>query len=246
VADFITGRNSVLEALKSGRAINKVFIGKGSKEGSIREIISLVKARGIPFQEVDRTCLEKLAEGRHQGVVAEAAPYQYAEVEDLISFAQSRGEDPLIVILDEIEDPHNFGAIMRSAEAVGVHGIIIPKRRGVQLNATVAKVSSGAVEYVPVARVPNLAQTVDKLKELGLWVLGADMQGDSRLWDENMTGPLAVVIGGEGRGISRLLKKKCDFITFIPMKGQISSLNASVAASVILFEILRQREKMGE
>ncbi|ATW27098.1 23S rRNA (guanosine(2251)-2'-O)-methyltransferase RlmB [Candidatus Formimonas warabiya] len=244
--ELIAGRNSVLETLRSGRSVNKVYVAQGSREGSIREIIALVKERGIPLQESDRSVLDKLTAERHQGVVAEAAPYEYVEVEDIIKKARDRGEDPLVLILAELEDPHNFGAILRTAEAVGVHGVIIPKRRGVQLNATVAKVSSGAAEYVPVARVPNLVNAVEKLKELGLWISGADMEGDSSLWAANLTGPLALMIGGEGRGIPRLLKEKCDFRTYIPMKGVISSLNASAAASVLLFEVLRQRSKMGE
>lgn len=246
MTEFIAGRNSILEALKSGRAMNKVFIGQETKEGSIREIVALARERGIPIQKVDRPVLDKMTGERHQGVIAETAPYDYVELEDMISLAKNKGEDPLIVVLAGLEDPHNFGAILRTAEAVGVHGIIIPKRRGVQLNATVVKVSEGAAEYVPVARVANLATVIDRLKKMGLWVTGADMDGDNRLWQGNLTGPLAIIIGGEGHGIPRLLKEKCDFITSIPMRGKISSLNASVAASVILFEVLRQREKMGE
>lgn len=243
MAELIAGRNSVYEMLKAGRSINKVYVARGNMEGSIREIIALVKERKIPLQEVERSFLDKLTGERHQGIVAEAAPYEYVEVEDIIDAARSKGEEPFVLILAEIEDPHNFGAILRTAESVGVHGVIIPKRRGVQLNATVAKVSSGAAEYVPVARVANLVQTVEKLKEFGLWVTGADMHGENRLWEAQLTGPLALIIGGEGRGIPKLLKEKCDFLTYIPMKGQISSLNASVAASVLLFEVLRQRSK---
>jgi len=246
MAEFIAGRNSVSEVLKSGRSINKVYIARGNVEGSIREIIGIVKDRKIPLQEVERSFLDKLTGERHQGIVAEAAPYEYVEVEDIIESAKGKGGVPLVLILAELEDPHNFGAILRSAEAVGVHGVIIPKRRGVQLNATVAKVSSGAAEYVPVARVANLVQTVERLKEFGLWVTGADMHGENTLWEANLSGPLALIIGGEGRGIPKLLKEKCDFLTQIPMKGKISSLNASVAASVMLFEVLRQRGIMGE
>lgn len=246
MAELVAGRNSVSEALKSGRSINKVYIARGNMEGSIREIIGAVKEQKIPLQEVERSFLDKLTAERHQGIVAEVAPYAYVDVEDMIASAREKGEDPLVLILAELEDPHNFGAILRTAEAAGVHGVIIPKRRGVQLNATVAKVSSGAAEYVPVARVANLVQTAEKLKELGLWVTGADMQGENSLWEAGLTGPLAVIIGGEGRGIPKLLKEKCDFLTRIPMKGKISSLNASAAASAILFEVLRQRSKMGE
>ncbi|MGI6684286.1 MAG: 23S rRNA (guanosine(2251)-2'-O)-methyltransferase RlmB [Bacillota bacterium] len=243
MAEYIAGRNSVSEVLKSGRSINKVYIARGNLEGSIREIIGAVKDRKIPMQEVERSYLDKLTGERHQGVVAEVAPYEYVEIEDILDRARDMGEEPLVLILAELEDPHNFGAILRTAEAVGVHGVIIPKRRGVQLNATVAKVSSGAAEYVPVARVANLGQAVGKLKDLGLWITGADMHGENTLWEANLTGSLAIIIGGEGRGIPKLLKEKCDFLTHIPMRGKISSLNASAAASVFLFEVLRQRSK---
>jgi 23S rRNA (guanosine2251-2'-O)-methyltransferase len=246
MAEFIAGRNSVSEVLKSGRSINKVFIARGQMEGSIREIIGMVKEKKIPLQEVERSILDKLTGERHQGIVAEVAPYEYVEIEDILERAESLGEEPLVLILAELEDPHNFGAILRTAEAVGVHGVIIPKRRGVQLNATVAKVSSGAAEYVPVARVANLGQAVEKLKDFGLWVTGADMHGENSLWEARLTGPLALIIGGEGRGIPKLLKEKCDFLTYIPMRGKISSLNASAAAAVFLFEVRRQRSKMGE
>jgi 23S rRNA (guanosine2251-2'-O)-methyltransferase len=241
MAELIAGRNSVSEALKSGRSINKVYVARGNTEGSIREIIGVVKDRKIPLQEVERSFLDKLTGERHQGIVAEAAPYEYVEIEDILAKARDLGEEPLVLILAELEDPHNFGAILRTAEAAGVHGVIIPKRRGVQLNATVAKVSSGAAEYVPVARVANLGQAVEKLKDSGLWITGADMHGENTLWKADLAGPLALVIGGEGRGIPKLLKEKCDFLTSIPMKGKISSLNASAAASVFLFEVLRQR-----
>jgi 23S rRNA (guanosine2251-2'-O)-methyltransferase len=214
-------------------------------EGSIREIIAVLKERKIPIQEVEKNYLDKLTRERHQGIVVEVAPYEYVEIEDIMNRARSTGEEPLVLILAELEDPHNFGAILRTAEAVGVHGVIIPKRRSVQLNATVAKVSSGAAEYVPVARVANLGQAVEKLKDFGLWITGADMHGENILWEANLTGPLALVIGGEGRGIPKLLKEKCDFLISIPMKGKISSLNASAAASIFLFEVLRQRSKMG-
>ncbi|MCR6543934.1 23S rRNA (guanosine(2251)-2'-O)-methyltransferase RlmB [Dehalobacterium formicoaceticum] len=244
--DYVAGRNSVSEVLKSGRAVNKVFIARGNTEGSIRAIVGMIKERKIPLQEVDKQYLDKLTGERHQGIVAEVAPYEYVEIEDIIAIARDKGEEPLVVILADLEDPHNFGAILRTGEAAGIHGVIIPKRRGVQLNATVAKVSSGAAEYVPVARVANLVQAVEKLKELGLWVTGADMHGEKNLWQADLRGPLALIIGGEGRGIPKLLKEKCDFLTNIPMKGAISSLNASAAAAVLLFEVQRQRSKMEE
>ncbi|HHT64087.1 MAG: 23S rRNA (guanosine(2251)-2'-O)-methyltransferase RlmB [Bacillota bacterium] len=245
MAQYVAGRNSVFEVLKSGRPVNKVYLARGNMEGSIREIIAVLKERKIPIQEVEKNYLDKLTRERHQGIVVEVAPYEYVEIEDIMNRARSTGEEPLVLILAELEDPHNFGAILRTAEAVGVHGVIIPKRRSVQLNATVAKVSSGAAEYVPVARVANLGQAVEKLKDFGLWITGADMHGENILWEANLTGPLALVIGGEGRGIPKLLKEKCDFLISIPMKGKISSLNASAAASIFLFEVLRQRSKMG-
>jgi 23S rRNA (guanosine2251-2'-O)-methyltransferase len=178
MADYVAGRNSVSEVVKSGRAINKVFIARGNTEGSIRTIVGMIKERQIPLQEVEKKYLDKLTGERHQGIVAEVAPYEYVEIEDIIALAREKGEDPLVVILAELEDPHNFGAILRTGEAAGIHGVIIPKRRGVQLNDTVAKVSSGAAEYVPVARVANLVQTVEKLKASGLWITGADMHGE--------------------------------------------------------------------
>lgn len=244
--EIISGRNSVLEVLRSGRPVNKIFLARGSKDSSLREITGLARTRGIPVQEVERVFLDKLTEERHQGIAVEAAPYEYVEVEEIIRQARIRGEEPLVLVLAELEDPHNFGAILRTAEAVGVHGVIIPKRRGVQLNATVAKVSAGAAEYVPVARVSNLVQVVEELKSFGLWITGADMDGNSTLWQADLDGPLALVIGSEGRGIPRLLKEKCDFLTSIPMRGKISSLNASAAAAVLLFEVMRRREKTGD
>jgi len=241
MADVVAGRNAVLEALKSGRAVNKLYILQGPRDGSLREIIGLAAEKGVPFSEVDKTFLERLTQERHQGVVAETAPYAYVEVADIIRLARDKGEDPLVLLLADLEDPHNFGAILRTAETVGVHGVIIPKRRSVQVNATVAKVSAGAAEYVPVARVANLVQAVEELKAAGLWVTGADMHGEKDLWHTDLKGPLALIIGGEGYGIPRLLREKCDFLTSIPMGGQISSLNASVAASVVMYEIMRQR-----
>lgn len=243
MADLIAGRNSVMEVMKAGRGVNKLFVLQGPREGAIREIIGLAQEKGVPFKEVDRSFLDRMTEEKHQGIIAEVAPYEYVELEDIINVARERGEDPLVLILADLEDPHNFGAILRTADAVGVHGVVIPKRRSVQMNATVAKVSSGAAEYVPVARVANLVQAVEELKGLGLWVTGADMDGDKTLWQADLTGPLALIVGAEGYGIPRLLKEKCDFLTSIPMQGKIASLNASVAASVVLFEVRRQREK---
>lgn len=241
MAELIAGRNTVIEALKAGRTVNKIILSKGTREGSVREIIGMAKERGIPYQELERHLLDKMTPERHQGVIAEVAPFNYVEVSDILAKAQEKGEPPFLVILAELEDPHNFGAIIRTSESVGVHGIIIPRHRGVQVTAAVGKVSAGAVEYVPVARVTNLVRTVEELQKAGLWIAAADMDGNKDLWRTNLTGPLAVVIGGEGKGIPRLLKEKCDFLTRIPMKGQIGSLNASVAASILLFEVMRQR-----
>lgn len=242
MSDKIIGRNPVLEALKGDRSINKLIIAKGTTGGSLSEIRAKALAKKIPIQEVERTNLDSLAEGaNHQGVMALVAARDYVEVEDILAIAKQKGEDPLILLLDEIEDPHNLGAILRSADGAGAHGVIIPKRRSASLTETVAKASAGAVEYVPVARVSNIAQTIEVLKQQGIWIVGADALGDKVYWEQDMTGPLGIVVGSEGKGIGRLIKEKCDFIVGIPMKGKISSLNASVAASLILFEVLRQR-----
>lgn len=245
MSDYIVGRNPVLEALKHETPINKILTAKGAAKGSVVEIVARAKEAKIPIQEVDRNYLDNLVEStNHQGVAAVIAAREYAEVEDIIAIARKKGEDPFILILDEIEDPHNLGAILRTADAVGAHGIIIPKRRAVGLTSTVAKASAGAIEYVPVARVANLVQAVEKLKKEGCWVVAADMDGD-KLWNNSgLRGSLACVIGSEGKGVSRLLKENCDFLVRIPMKGSISSLNASVAAAVLCYEIMRQREKV--
>ncbi|MFZ3171066.1 MAG: 23S rRNA (guanosine(2251)-2'-O)-methyltransferase RlmB [Carboxydocellales bacterium] len=242
MSDKIFGRNPVLEALKGDRSINKLIIAKGTTGGSLSEIRAKALAKKIPIQEVERTNLDSLAEGaNHQGVMALVAARDYVEVEDILAIAKQKGEDPLILLLDEIEDPHNLGAILRSADGAGAHGVIIPKRRSASLTETVAKASAGAVEYVPVARVSNIAQTIEVLKQQGIWIVGADALGDKVYWEQDMTGPLGIVVGSEGKGIGRLIKEKCDFLVGIPMKGKISSLNASVATSLILFEVLRQR-----
>lgn len=244
MSDYLVGRNPIMEALKSGSPIHKMFIQKGANKGSVIEIISRAKERKIPIQEVERKYLDSLVpETNHQGIVAAVPVREYAEVEDILDRAKQSKEDPFILMLDELEDPHNLGAVLRTADAVGVHGVIIPKRRAVGLTSTVVKTSAGAVEYVPVARVANLVQTVEKLKEAGCWVVGADMDGET-LWDsKNLTGSLVCVIGSEGQGISRLLKEKCDFLVKIPMKGRISSLNAATATAVLCYEILRRKEK---
>lgn len=242
--DVLVGRNAVLEALRSGRGINKLLVAKGDREGSIAEILALAKERGIPVQMVERPKISSMAgDMRHQGVLAHVAPVAYAELEDILKLAEERGEQPLLLLLDELEDPHNLGALMRTADAMGVHGILMPKRRSVPLNATVAKTSAGAVEYVPVARIGNIAQTLKALKEKGFWVAGADMEGREPCCEANLTGPLVLVVGSEGKGMSRLTKESCDFLVRIPMAGKINSLNASVAGSILMYEAMKQRLK---
>ena len=241
--DFVIGRHPAMAALKSGQDINKVFVQSGLKSDAIQEIVSAAKKRSIVVSQVPKTKLDLLSDGQnHQGVVLAVSAFQYAELEDLFEAAAKKGEDPFFLILDGIEDPHNLGSILRTADAAGVHGIIIPKRRAVQLTSTVAKTSTGAVEYVPVCRVTNLAQTVDELKNRGLWIFGTDMKGqDFRNWDAK--GPTALVIGNEGKGISSLLKKKCDEMLTIPMIGHVQSLNASVAASLLIYQGFTSRGK---
>jgi 23S rRNA (guanosine2251-2'-O)-methyltransferase len=234
-----------MEALKGGREIEKLIVQKGG-EGSIVKIQAMARDKGIIMQYVDKPALDRMigagqGDGSHQGVAAYVSEYRYYDVEDLLSIASEKGEDPFIVILDGIEDPHNLGAIMRSAEGAGAHGIVIPKRRAVGLTDTVAKASAGAVEYMPVAKVSNLAQTLDILKEKGIWIGACHMDG-SDYYRMDLTGPIAIVIGAEGSGVSRLLMKKCDFILSIPMAGKISSLNASNAAAILMFEISKQRK----
>ena len=242
--EFIGGKNPVMEALKAGREINKVWIAEGSQKGQMQQVIHLAKEAGVLVQFVPKKKVDQLLEGQHQGVVASVAAYQYAEVDDMLALAKSRQEDPFILILDELEDPHNLGSIMRTADAIGVHGIIIPKRRAVGLTATVAKASTGAIEHVPVARVTNLARTIEDLKEQGLWIAGTDAKGseDYRRFDGTM--PLGLVIGSEGKGMGRLIREKCDFLLHLPMVGHVTSLNASVAASILMYEIHRKRHPL--
>lgn len=241
-SEMIMGRNPVREALKSGRAINKLLVASGDRTGSMREIIGMARTQGLVVQEVDSARLNALTEGaRHQGVVALVAPTNYVEIEDILARAHAKGEAPFLIVLDEITDPHNLGAILRSADAAGAHGVIIPKRRSVPLTAVVAKASAGAIEYVPVARVSNIAQTLDSLKKNGIWVVGAEASGDRPYYEADLNGPIALVIGGEGSGIKRLVQEKCDFLVRIPMRGKMSSLNASVACSLLLYEVMRNR-----
>lgn len=241
--DIIAGRNAVVEALKAQRECECLLVAKGQNQGSLSHIISKCKSLGVPVKEVPKQKLDmKAPEVNHQGVLLIASATKYAEMDDIFALAKERDESPFILILDEIEDSHNLGAILRTAEAAGVHGVIIPKRRGVGINYVTAKIACGAVEYVPVVRVPNLANTIEDLKERGLWVYGADMDGQ-RWCESDLTGSVALVIGSEGRGISRLVKEKCDVILSLPMLGKINSLNASVAASILTYEVVRQRTK---
>ncbi|WP_377520611.1 23S rRNA (guanosine(2251)-2'-O)-methyltransferase RlmB [Priestia megaterium] len=244
--EFIIGRNPVLEALKSGRDINKLWIADGSQGGSMGQITQLAKRNGVLVQFVPKKKIEQMVDGIHQGVAAQVAAYQYAELDDLFNLAEKRNESPFFLLLDELEDPHNLGSIMRTADAVGAHGIIIPKRRSVGLTATVAKASTGAIEHVPVARVTNLSRTIDELKDRGVWIVGTDAKesDDYRNLDGGM--PLTLVIGSEGKGMSRLIREKCDFLVQLPMVGHVTSLNASVAASLLMYEVYRKRHPLGE
>ena len=240
---IIEGRNAVLEAFRAGKTIDKLFVLDGCQDGPVKSILREAKKTDTIINFVDKERLDRLANsGHHQGVVAQAAAYEYAEVEDILNAAKVKGEAPFIFILDEIEDPHNLGAIIRTANLCGAHGVIIPKRRAVGLTATVAKTSAGAVNYTPVAKVTNIAKTIEELKKEGMWFVCADMDGQT-MYDLNLTGPIGLVIGNEGAGVSRLVKEKCDFTASIPMKGDIDSLNASVAAGVLAYEIVRQRLK---
>lgn len=240
---IIEGRNAVLEAFRAGKTIDKLFVLDGCQDGPVKSILREAKKTDTIINFVDKERLDRLANsGHHQGVVAQAAAYEYAEVEDILNVAKEKGEAPFIFILDEIEDPHNLGAIIRTANLCGAHGVIIPKRRAVGLTATVAKTSAGAVNYTPVAKVTNIAKTIEELKKEGMWFVCADMDGQT-MYDLNLTGPIGLVIGNEGAGVSRLVKEKCDFTASIPMKGDIDSLNASVAAGVLAYEIVRQRLK---
>lgn len=237
----IEGRNAVLEALRSGKTIDKLFVLDGCQDGPVRTILREAKRHDTIISFVKKERLDQLSETqKHQGVIAVAAAYQYAEVEDILKNAEEKGEPPFIFIMDNIEDPHNLGAIIRTANLAGAHGVIIPKRRAVGLTATVAKTSAGAINYTPVAKVTNLTSTMKELKERGLWFVCADMDG-TEMYKLNLTGPIGLVIGNEGEGVSRLVKENCDFVASIPMKGDIDSLNASVAAGVLAYEIVRQR-----
>lgn len=235
------GRNAVLEAFRSGKTIDKLYILDGCQDGPIRTILREAKKQDTIVQFVKKERLDQLSEtGHHQGVIASAAAYEYADIEDILKAAREKGEPPFLIFLDNIEDPHNLGAIIRTANLAGAHGVVIPKRRAVGLTATVARVSAGALNYTPVAKVTNLGNTIEELKKEGMWFVCADMGGET-MYNIDLKGAIGLVIGNEGEGVSRLVKEKCDFIASIPMKGNIDSLNASVAAGVLAFEIVRQR-----
>jgi 23S rRNA (guanosine2251-2'-O)-methyltransferase len=242
--DYIIGKNPVIEALKSNRDINKILIAEGSQRGQMQQITQLAKDANVIVQFVPKKKIDQVTDGNHQGVLAYVAAYQYAEMDDLFAAAEKRNEPPFFLLLDEIEDPHNLGSIMRTADAVGAHGIIIPKRRAVGLTATVAKASTGAIEYIPVVRITNMARTIDELKERGVWIAGTDATGsdDYRRMDGQI--PLGLVIGSEGKGMGRLIREKCDFLIHLPMVGKVTSLNASVAASILMYEIYRKRHPL--
>ena len=237
----IEGRNAVIEAFRAGKTIDKLFVLDGCKDGPINTVLREAKKHDTIINYVRRERLDEMSPtGKHQGVIAYVAAYEYASVDDILEIAKEKNEAPFIIILDNIEDPHNLGAIIRTANLAGAHGVIIPKRRAVGLTSTVARTSAGAINYTPVAKVTNIANTIEKLKEEGIWFVCADMDGDV-MYKTNLTGPIGLVIGNEGEGVSRLVKEKCDFTATIPMKGDIDSLNASVAAGVLAFEIVRQR-----
>ena len=239
--DIIAGRNAVMEALRSQRSINKILLQDGAKGGSISEIIAVAKERSLAIEFVKAEKLDKMVPGmRHQGIVAMVAPIAFQSLEDVFAKAAAKNEPPFILLLDELQDPQNVGAIIRTADAAGVHGILLPKRRSCPLNAVVAKISAGAVEYVPVVQIGNIAQTIEELQERGCWVVGADMDG-ATYYQSNLKGALVLVIGAEGKGLGRLFKQKCDAIVSIPMVGGVSSLNASNAAAILMYEAVRQR-----
>lgn len=241
MSELIEGRNAVLEAFRSGKCVDKLFILDGCQDGPVRTIAREARKKDTIINYVSKERLDQLSETKaHQGVIAQVAAYEYATVEEILAKAEEKGEPPFLVLLDNVEDPHNLGAIIRTANLAGAHGVIIPKRRSVGLTATVAKTSAGALHYTPVAKVTNLVRTIEELKEKGIWFVCADMGGEP-MYQLNLTGPIGMIVGNEGEGVSRLVKEACDFTASIPMKGDIDSLNASVAAGVLAYEIVRQR-----
>ncbi len=240
--DQIEGRNSVLELLESGKDINKIFVIRGEKHGSINKILAIAKERKIIVVEKDKKQMDEMAqEENYQGVIAIVPPFEYVEIEDILNTAKERQEDPFVLILDGIEDPHNLGSIIRTAETAGVHGIIIPKRRAASVNSTVNKTSAGAVEHMKIARVTNISDSIEELKQVGLWICGTDISAEKYYYNQDLTGPLGIVIGNEGKGISEKVKRNCDFNVKIPMKGKVTSLNAAVSTGIIVYEAVKQR-----
>ena len=240
--DQIEGRNSVLELLESGKDVNKIFVTRGEKHGSINKILGIAKERKIIVVEKDKKQMDEMAqEENYQGVIAIVPPFEYVEISDILQVAKERNEDPFVIVLDGIEDPHNLGSIIRTAETAGVHGIIIPKRRAASVNSTVNKVSAGAVEYMHIARVTNISDAIQKLKDAGLWICGTDINTDKYYYNQDLTGPLGIVIGNEGAGMSDKVRKNCDFLVKIPMKGNVTSLNASVSTGIVIYEAVKQR-----
>ena len=240
--DQIEGRNSVLELLESGKDVNKIFVTRGEKHGSINKILGIAKERKIIVVEKDKKQMDEMAqEENYQGVIAIVPPFEYVEISDILEVAKERNEDPFVIVLDGIEDPHNLGSIIRTAETSGVHGIIIPKRRAAAVNSTVAKTSAGAVEYMKIARVTNISDAIDKLKRAGLWICGTDINTEKYYYNQDLTGPIGIVIGNEGSGMSEKVRKNCDFLVKIPMKGKVTSLNASVSTGIVIYEALKRR-----
>lgn len=240
--DLVEGRNAVIELLNSGRDINKIYIQKGEKHGSINKILAMAKENKVVTVEVEKNKLDLMSQTHnHQGVIAQIPPFEYCEVDDILEYAKEKKEDPFVLILDGIEDVHNLGSIIRTAETAGVHGIIIPKRRAASVNATVSKTSAGAVAYMKIARVNNITETMKYLKDNGFWIIGTDMETETLYYNQDLTGPLGLVIGSEGFGMSRLVKETCDALIKIPMKGKITSLNASVSAGIVIYEAVKQR-----
>ena len=240
--DQVEGRNAVLELLESGKNINKIYVTKGEKHGSILKIIAMAKENKVIVVEKDKKQMSQMAQTEnYQGVIAIVPPFEYCDIEDILDYAKTKNEPPFILILDGIEDTHNLGAIIRTAETAGVHGIIIPKRRAASVNSTVSKISCGAVECMKIARVNNITDSINTLKKNGVWVCGTSISADKYYFNQDLTGPIAIVIGNEGKGMSNLVEKNCDFLVKIPMRGKIESLNASVSTGIILYEVLKQR-----
>ena len=240
--DQIEGRNSVIELLESKKDINKIFVTKGEKHGSINKILAMARERNVIIVEKDKRQMEQMAQTpNYQGVIAIVPPFEYCEIEDILEDAKNKNEDPFVLILDGIEDPHNLGSIIRTAETAGIHGVIIPKRRAASVNSTVSKVSAGAVEHMKIARITNISDSIQKLKDNGLWICGTDIDAKNYYYNQDLKGPLGIVIGNEGQGMSEKVKKNCDFLVKIPMKGKVTSLNASVSTGIVVYEAVKQR-----